>query len=489
MRHGRACALDRSGLIAGRAHVAASRTIVIAGAGIGGLTAALTLARAGFRARRAGAGRAAGGNRRRHPAFAQRHARADRSRPGRAAARRMSFAPEAIRDHRRRERQRHRAHPARRSGRAPLRRALLGDPSRRPAGGAARARCADNPDITLRLGTRVEDFAIHANGVTVEAPRRAGAARRAGHRADRRRRAVVDAARAGSATAAAALRAAAPPGARSCRQRARRTNSARPTAALARARRASGALSGERRAARSTSWRSSRDDWHEPGWSAAGAARRAAGAFRAVDWSRRRANADRDAGALAEMGAVRPRRRCAPWGQRTGHADRRCRPPDAAVSRAGRAPWRSRMRLCWRDCLARRPTISPARLRRYERMRRQPRRACAARGAAAIRGVYHLARATRLGAQSGAADGRRRRNCLRRYDWLYDWRTTPPAATVGRLPTKGKKFSEKRRMFETTIAGSLPKPAWLAEPNKLWPQWRLAGDELAQPRPTRRCSR
>src|SRR5947207_5551463 len=33
-------------------------------------------------------------------------------------------------------------------------------------------------------------------------------------------------------------------------------------------------------------------------------------------------------------------------------------------------------------------------------------------------------------------------------------------------------------MFETTIAGSLPKPAWLAEPNKLWPQWRLAGSDL-----------
>src|ERR1051325_9041572 len=34
-------------------------------------------------------------------------------------------------------------------------------------------------------------------------------------------------------------------------------------------------------------------------------------------------------------------------------------------------------------------------------------------------------------------------------------------------------------MFETTLAGSLPKPSWLAEPNKLWPQWKLAGDELA----------
>jgi 5-methyltetrahydropteroyltriglutamate--homocysteine methyltransferase len=34
-------------------------------------------------------------------------------------------------------------------------------------------------------------------------------------------------------------------------------------------------------------------------------------------------------------------------------------------------------------------------------------------------------------------------------------------------------------MFETTIAGSLPKPAWLAEPNILWPSWRLSGDDLA----------
>ena len=33
-------------------------------------------------------------------------------------------------------------------------------------------------------------------------------------------------------------------------------------------------------------------------------------------------------------------------------------------------------------------------------------------------------------------------------------------------------------MFETTIAGSLPKPAWLAEPNRLWAPWRLAGAEL-----------
>jgi 5-methyltetrahydropteroyltriglutamate--homocysteine methyltransferase len=35
-------------------------------------------------------------------------------------------------------------------------------------------------------------------------------------------------------------------------------------------------------------------------------------------------------------------------------------------------------------------------------------------------------------------------------------------------------------MLETTIAGSLPKPSWLAEPNKLWPSWRLDGEPLAE---------
>jgi 5-methyltetrahydropteroyltriglutamate--homocysteine methyltransferase len=35
-------------------------------------------------------------------------------------------------------------------------------------------------------------------------------------------------------------------------------------------------------------------------------------------------------------------------------------------------------------------------------------------------------------------------------------------------------------MFEASIAGSLPKPAWLAETNKLWPAWRAAGAELEQ---------
>ncbi|RZL05329.1 MAG: methionine synthase, partial [Rubrivivax sp.] len=35
-------------------------------------------------------------------------------------------------------------------------------------------------------------------------------------------------------------------------------------------------------------------------------------------------------------------------------------------------------------------------------------------------------------------------------------------------------------MFETATAGSLPKPAWLAETGKLWPQWKATGPELRQ---------
>jgi len=35
-------------------------------------------------------------------------------------------------------------------------------------------------------------------------------------------------------------------------------------------------------------------------------------------------------------------------------------------------------------------------------------------------------------------------------------------------------------VLETTTAGSLPKPAWLAEPQKLWAPWRLEGEALAQ---------
>ncbi len=35
-------------------------------------------------------------------------------------------------------------------------------------------------------------------------------------------------------------------------------------------------------------------------------------------------------------------------------------------------------------------------------------------------------------------------------------------------------------MIQTTVAGSLPKPSWLAEPEKLWAAWQLEGEELEQ---------
>ena len=33
-------------------------------------------------------------------------------------------------------------------------------------------------------------------------------------------------------------------------------------------------------------------------------------------------------------------------------------------------------------------------------------------------------------------------------------------------------------MFDATLAGSLPKPFWLSETNKLWPQWKAEGRDL-----------
>jgi len=40
-------------------------------------------------------------------------------------------------------------------------------------------------------------------------------------------------------------------------------------------------------------------------------------------------------------------------------------------------------------------------------------------------------------------------------------------------------MSQNHDMFQTTLAGSLPKPAWLAETKKLWPAWKASGPELA----------
>jgi 5-methyltetrahydropteroyltriglutamate--homocysteine methyltransferase len=49
------------------------------------------------------------------------------------------------------------------------------------------------------------------------------------------------------------------------------------------------------------------------------------------------------------------------------------------------------------------------------------------------------------------------------------------------MPTSQEVFSKSSTLlFPTAIAGSLPKPAWLSETHKLWPQWKAEGAELAQ---------
>jgi 5-methyltetrahydropteroyltriglutamate--homocysteine methyltransferase len=48
------------------------------------------------------------------------------------------------------------------------------------------------------------------------------------------------------------------------------------------------------------------------------------------------------------------------------------------------------------------------------------------------------------------------------------------------LCESGTDQKEYEEMFPTSIAGSLPKPDWLAETHKLWPQWKAQGDALRQ---------
>jgi 5-methyltetrahydropteroyltriglutamate--homocysteine methyltransferase len=43
-----------------------------------------------------------------------------------------------------------------------------------------------------------------------------------------------------------------------------------------------------------------------------------------------------------------------------------------------------------------------------------------------------------------------------------------------------RRTTAENLMFATSIAGSLPKPGWLAETKKLWPNWKQQGDELRQ---------
>ena len=37
-----------------------------------------------------------------------------------------------------------------------------------------------------------------------------------------------------------------------------------------------------------------------------------------------------------------------------------------------------------------------------------------------------------------------------------------------------------KKLLPTSTAGSLPKPSWLAQPEKLWSPWKLQDDELVE---------
>src|SRR4051812_29870625 len=53
-----------------------------------------------------------------------------------------------------------------------------------------------------------------------------------------------------------------------------------------------------------------------------------------------------------------------------------------------------------------------------------------------------------------------------------------PQDMADRRPNQ--KLEDAPMLFPTTIAGSLPKPEWLAEPNVLWAPWKSSGAELAR---------
>jgi 5-methyltetrahydropteroyltriglutamate--homocysteine methyltransferase len=61
---------------------------------------------------------------------------------------------------------------------------------------------------------------------------------------------------------------------------------------------------------------------------------------------------------------------------------------------------------------------------------------------------------------------------------VHDPEKWEPVFGEDHAQTKNRELTNM--LFPATVAGSLPKPSWLAEPNKLWPQWRLQGDDLAQ---------
>src|SRR3989454_808163 len=56
----------------------------------------------------------------------------------------------------------------------------------------------------------------------------------------------------------------------------------------------------------------------------------------------------------------------------------------------------------------------------------------------------------------------------------------PPCSAGPRRRSSPDSACSKRLVLLTTIAGSLPKPSWLAKPGVLWAPWSLSGPALAE---------
>src|ERR1700712_4788962 len=46
--------------------------------------------------------------------------------------------------------------------------------------------------------------------------------------------------------------------------------------------------------------------------------------------------------------------------------------------------------------------------------------------------------------------------------------------------TRRGESASMNHLLPTSIVGSLPKPSWLAQPEKLWSPWKLQGEELIE---------
>ena len=248
---------------------------------------------------------------------------------------------------------------------AALRRALLGDPSRRPAGGAARRRRRRRPTSRFSSAPRSTSSprtmtASRSRPRTGWTPSRSAAIALVG--ADglwsrlRKRLGHSGEPRFARHTAWRALGS----GRRACRP-----SSRAPAVNLWLGRNAHLVHYPVRGGALINVVAILRDDWREPGWSAAGARRDVLDRFPAGMWQAPARELICAPPSMAEMGAVRLRAaaRTGARGRSRCSATRRIR--CCPISRRA-PPWRSRTRPCSRNASRARPTIPPAPLRAYE---------------------------------------------------------------------------------------------------------------------------